>query len=538
MEDSVENCGSAFMGVVMTVSRDEADMKRVLRHFAGVLVVAACMAGCGELPAQAVSTNKVVSFKAGFAERDITPDIGMEMPGNYGKTYGRTIHDPCKVRAAVFDDGTKRVALVGIDALLIRRETVQAARRRIQERCGIPATNIMIGASHSHSSGPTGMILPGEFDHASAEVRQLAYEKSSTADLGYLKRVEQALVDAVCLANDFRVEAKCSFGSGREDKVSFNRRLRMKNGMTFSHPGRGNPDIFDYAAPIDPEVGVIGAWSTNGALLGVMVNFACHATASPPGFSANWIYYLEQTIRGAMGAQVPVVYLQGACGDITQVDNLSPYADEGGAVHSRRIGGSVGAEAVKVLLRAPAGAEVPLDTRSKVWKIKRRAPDPDKLRRSFETARKTEKEAGASEWTFAKETVLLDALIAKEPEVEVEAQAIQVGPAVFISNPAEYFVEFGLEIKRRSDFKFTYPVELANGCVGYVPTEEAFGPKGGGYETRLTSYSNLEPTAGRQFADTGVDLAKRMTPGKVPELPKAPPFTAPWSYGNNPPELK
>ncbi len=77
---------------------------------------------------------------------------------------------------------------------------------------------------------------------------------------------------------------------------------------------------------------------------------------------------------------------------------------------------------------------------------------------------------------------------------------------------------------------------LANGCVGYVPTEEAFGPHGGGYETRLTSYSNLEITAGPRIVAAALALLGRMTPGELPALPKAPPFTSSWSYGNVPPE--
>src|SRR6185436_21004352 len=76
-------------------------------------------------------------LKVGFAERDITPDVGMEQPGGYGKVFHKIRHDPCKVRASVWDDGQTRVALVGIDALLIRRETVEKVRRTIHERCGI-----------------------------------------------------------------------------------------------------------------------------------------------------------------------------------------------------------------------------------------------------------------------------------------------------------------------------------------------------------------------------------------------------------------
>src|SRR4051812_38687362 len=132
------------------------------------------------------------SIKAGFAERDITPEIGMEQPGNYFKQFHRKFHDACEVRAVVFDDGSKRAALVGIDALTIPRDVVLAARKEIQARCGIAPDAVMIGASHSHSSGPLGFI-PDLFADADELVKKLAYEKSPAAHPGYTEMVRKQI---------------------------------------------------------------------------------------------------------------------------------------------------------------------------------------------------------------------------------------------------------------------------------------------------------------------------------------------------------
>src|SRR5262249_33928040 len=252
----------------------------------------------------------------------------------------------------------------------------------------------------------------------------------------------------VCAAHDGRVSARAGIGRGSEKSVAFNRRFKMRNGGTITHPGQGNPDIVEPAGPVDPEVGVIGVWDEKKKFLGCVVNFACHATTSPGGISANYIYYLEKVIQGYYGKDAVVVFLNGASGDITQVDNQSPYRHPDGERWAQIVGGKVGAEALKVLLTMEPGTLVPVEVRTKVFEIRRRVPDPDRVRKSLDMVQKEPAKVGVTEWTFAKEIVLLDAILKKEPAAEVEVQAVQVGPAVFLTTPAEYFCRFGLEQKK------------------------------------------------------------------------------------------
>ena len=109
--------------------------------------------------------------------------------------------------------------------------------------------------------------------------------------------------------------------------------------------------------------------------------------------------------------------------------------------------------------------------------------------------------------------------------------AIQIGDALFLSNPAEYFTSLSLEIKAASPFAKTMTVELANDCVGYVPTTEAFDPKtGGGYETVLTAYSCLCIDAGERIRDELIDMSKTFQPDILPEDTTMPQGSY-WSYG-------
>ena len=109
-------------------------------------------------------------LQVGYAETDITPDIGMEQPGGYGKAFHQHFHDACKVRAAVFDDGSKRVALVGTDTLMIPRHLVLAVRTVIERKAYGAGYYVMCGRAYEPDlfvawpsaeisvMGPEGMV--------------------------------------------------------------------------------------------------------------------------------------------------------------------------------------------------------------------------------------------------------------------------------------------------------------------------------------------------------------------------------------------
>lgn len=434
--------------------------------------------------------------KAGFGAVDITPEVGASIPGGFRPNPSTGVRDPLYAAACVLTDGTTPVALVGIDELFVGRTTVLEARRRIAKTTGIPERNILVAASHTHTGGPILSCLGNEGDPA------------------YEAKVAEGIAKAVEEAWASQRTCDVGIGLGKEDSISFNRRFLMRDGREITHPGKPgtahHPEIVRAAGPIDPDVGVLAVRSpadpakpgAAGRVLGVVVNFACHCTVvGGSRFSADYVGCLRKSLRAAYGESTGVVFLNGACGDITQVDNFST-AREFGAEHAEMMGTKLAAETVRTIERmswqrtlttAVSAVSVPLSLRPE--------PDADREKPPFGLG------SGPDE-VYEAERKKVAAERADTPKIKSEVQGLRIGPLGIATNGAEYFVEYGLRIKQASPHRFTWFVELANEYLGYVPTAQAF--VGGGYEPRTARSSKLSIESGQRLLEGALQALREV----------------------------
>jgi len=253
------------------------------------------------------------------------------------------------------------------------------------------------------------------------------------------------------------------------------------------------------AGPIDPDVGVLAARAPDGELLGLFVNFACHLTVvGGPGFTADYVYYLRETLRRHYKRpDLPVGFLLGAAGDVTQVDNQRPgreFGEEWGAI----FGLALSAEVAQTVARMNWSDHAVLG--AKITHVDIPIRDDREVDRE-----KPELGLGAgsvAERIYARERQLVAEERAKHPIIPCEIQAIRIGELSLVTNGAEFFCRLGLDIKAASPFRRTWVVTLANQWIGYVATPNAF--YAGGYEPRTARSAKMAPWAGQSIVETSL----------------------------------
>ena len=276
-------------------------------------------------------------LQAGVAVVDITPPKGYRMAGYFRERLNTGTHDPLQAKALVLRQGNEQAALVFCDLVGIARDVSDRARQLAAKKTGIPAANIVIAATHSHT-GPLYMGALRQYfhDRTVAAKGEDAHEK-----IDYPAVLAEKLADAIHRARKAVQPADLAAGVSRQEGLSFNRRFHMKDGTVRFNPGKLNPNIVRPAGPIDPEVGLL-CIRVGDKDLALLTVFALHLdTVGGTEYSADYPSYLERKLRRELGTEGVSLFGAGTCGDINHI-NVSNKDPQEGQAEAARIGTALG----------------------------------------------------------------------------------------------------------------------------------------------------------------------------------------------------
>jgi len=448
------------------------------------------------------------TLQAGAGRLVITPTLGCHLVGYFNDRVADFIHDDLFVKALALRSGDVTLGLVTCDLIDIPVPVVEAAKAAILARTGVPASQVLVSCTHTHTapSAVGGLGTPPETAYAESLVPRIA--DAFVMALAQLRPAEVAHA-----AGDCRGEVH-------------NRRWLMRDGQVVMNPGYQNPDAVRCAGPTDPELGLlIVREAQTRRPIAVYGNLALHYVGNSrhTWVSADYFGEYAKALQRMAGDEFLVMMANGCQGNINNCDFTRPARQSVHPYHPQeRVANVVAAESWKqwCMLRASDfRPDLTLDAELVRLPFRARVPTAAELA----AAREVYGRAGAvqdAEWLYARELVL----VAEAPsEWDVPLQALRIGSLGIVGLHGEVFVEVGLDIKSRSPMARTLVVGLANGSVGYVATDQALAE--GSYETRLCRHVRAPAGTAVAWADTAVtalaQLARR-SPEPVQSGPAGP----------------
>ena len=399
-------------------------------------------------------------FRVGAAKVDITPKDGTPLGGFYRFRGSAGVLDPLYAKTIVVEKDGVHAVMVVLDLSGTVRPVVAAARKAIQEQCGIEGDHVMISGTHTHSGPqqPRGSLMD--------DITKV----NSPPGLAYINALPALIAQSVKEAKAKLVPVTASAAVGKAEGISFNRRiLREGQQQAIWQPQKLTPKDRP-AGPVDPEVGVL-LFEAAGKPVASFLNFAMHPTSVGGGvkISADYPGVFTKLVSERHNADMISVFASGCCGNINHGDYITG---------KRRTTLELG-----TALADATDAAWPTLQQLKTFQPRIRSQQVTLKRRTY-TEEQIAKAKDMAANMFTKEfgtvpmaeTVCILETIAKQNEpllAEVQVIAFSHELAI-VSLPGEIFVELGLALKKASPFKHTLIAELANGSIGYVPNREAY----------------------------------------------------------------
>jgi len=400
-------------------------------------------------PGSQAQTGQPFPLKAGAAKIDVTPSES-EMPKNY-----LGVLDRLYARAIVVNNGTASAAVITLDAGGIPDQLWQTVSQHVEAELGIPAKNVLLTATHSHSA--PGLPVPA---------------------------LAQKIVESVRVAQRNLQPARMGYGTG-VSYINVNRNIiDPKTRRWWEGP--------NYDGPSDKTVAVVKFETLAGEPIAVYYNYAMHGvtvgqldlvSADAPGTASKYIEdSLDNKIvavwsTGAAGDQNPVYFQQTY--DLREI-RIKEYAKRGEDISNAMPPGGQGLNredpAVAKLMNQQKqmilsmgqflGEEVlhvmrgieRTETTAKIYANQKTATCPGRQR--IDTGR-----AG------------FPGTYKDADPVDLRLSLLMLGDVAISGVNGEVFNLIAQRLKKESRFAYTMMVTLTNGMArsGYIPNDAAFG---------------------------------------------------------------
>lgn len=364
-------------------------------------------------------------FKAAASLRVITPEKLLPISGGMGApTFPAGKQGDLFVRVLVLEKGDTRVAIVGIDNLGWPAALGEKSKALIP---GIPAENILIGATHTHSA-PDAYAFPDQ-------------NGNTTADLGYLNWCVQQVADAVneAVAKLEPAVLKTAVGEAK-GKIAYNYYA---------------PDLYD------PRCGVIQAIASSGAnkgkTLATLVNYASHPeilgtkrSLMSPDFVGPLYDRIEERVGGI------ALFMNGAQGGMVTADNrLMGGGEVNDWQECVRIGNLLADEALRIIASADEEGNPELLSFSRKVEF---PVDSEIMRYVLKNSPLIGKTDG-----------FIDA-----SSISTRINLLTIGNARVLTIPGEALPNIGYYLKRKMETDRAFLFGLTNDAFGYILTKEDF----------------------------------------------------------------
>lgn len=384
------------------------------------------------------------AMRFGVATVDITPPVGVTLMG-YDPRISESLGHPLRAEALACDAAAGGGwIMICADVCAFASPLSDPVRDEIARRTGLPATAVILTATHTHS-GPhvTDALWCERSPLESAYFAELRHKLVEVAERAWQARTPGTLVTAQAMAPE----------------LGSNRRTQKPDG-TWTNVWTDPEGVL--TGYFDPSVDLVGVRRPDGTLEALLVTFGCHPVsfgAQSLAISGDYVSYLKDALEAS--GQVKTALF--SVGGHANVDPRTCVQSDPAVVRAQgeRLADIVAAALPEL---APVG-NGGVDAVREPW--------------TFETT-----------WDIGGRLAIYFPHAARGTPVSTAICAWGVGDLAFIGLPGETVSEYREIFRQRSPFTHTILVSLANDFLGYLPTDEIL--RQGAYEASLSPLNPIE----------------------------------------------